>query len=117
LQKEPIAEFEGLLIAFCSSRAYRENSFWILHVLEESPHRLPGIILTVCAKFLERFSDEARDMSTGRAADVGTVAKLIFRIYQQHLDDEWASRCLDLMDVMLLEGVHDAQVGLESFDR
>ncbi len=117
LKEAPIGEFQELIAAYCASRAYQESSFWLLHILEESPYRLPGITCNVCAKFLERFSDEAKNVSTSRAGDARTVATLIYRTYQQHLDDEWAPRCLELIDSMLLEGIYDAGKGLEDFER
>jgi hypothetical protein len=45
------------------------------------------------------------------------VATLVFRTYQQHQGDEWASRCLDLIDRMCLEGIHDVKKELNEFER
>jgi uncharacterized protein CbrC (UPF0167 family) len=109
--------YEALIIAFCDSAAYQEDSFPILHVLEESSRRLPGITCVVCEKFLDRFSDEAKDIRTSRAGDVHMVAKLIFRTYHQHQRDDWAPRCLDLIDRMCLEGIHDAKSELDEYER
>lgn len=117
LEKEPLEPYETLITAFGDSAAYQEDSFPILHVLEESLRRLPGITCVVCEKFLARFSDEAKDVRTHRGGDVHTVAKLIFRTYQQHQRDEWAPRCLDLIDQMCLEGINDVKSGLEEFER
>ncbi len=117
LEKEPLESYEALITAFCDSAAYQEDSFPILHVLEESLRRLPGITCVVCKKFLTRFSDEAKDFRTQRGGDVCTVAKLIFRTYQQHQRDEWAPRCLDLIDQMCIEGINDVKSGLEEFER
>lgn len=117
LQGQPLESYEKLVTAFCDSAAYQEDSFWILHVLEESAQRLPGVACVVCEKFLARFSDEARDIRTHRAADVHTVAKLILRTYHQHQQDQWASRCLDLIDRMCLEGIHAVKSGLQEFER
>jgi hypothetical protein len=113
LKQEPLEAYEALITAFCDSVAYQEDSFSILHMLQESLRRLPGITCVVCEKFLQRFSDEARDIRTSRAGDVHTVSKLIFRTYLQHQCDGWASRCLDLIDHMCLEGIQDITKGLE----
>jgi hypothetical protein len=43
--------------------------------------------------------------------------KLLFRTYHQHQRDEWAPRCLDLIDRMCLEGIQDVSKGLEEFER
>lgn len=117
LKQESLEAYEDLIAAFCDSVAYQEDSFSILHLLEGSLRRLPGIACIVCEKFLQRFSDEARDIRTHRAADVHTVAKLIFRTYHQHQRDEWASRCLNLIDLMCLEGIQDVIERLEEFER
>jgi len=117
LKGEPLESYESLITTFCDSPAFQEDSFSLLHVLEDSSRRLPGITCVVCEKFLSRFSDEAKDIRTHRAGDVHMVAKLIFRTYQQHQHDEWASRCLDLIDQMCLEGIQDVKSGLNEFER
>ena len=106
-----------LIAAFCDSRAYEEDSFSILHTLEESLGRLPGMTCLVCEKFLDRFGDEASDIQTGRSGDARTVAKLTFRTYQQHQDDEWTSTSLDLIDRLCLEGISHAASEFEQFER
>ena len=56
-------------------------------------------------------------MQTSRAGDAPTVAKLIFRTYQQHQQDEWTARWLDLIDRLCLEGIGEAGGELEQFER
>ena len=68
-------------------------------------------------RFLDRFADEARDIRTHRAADMFTVAKLVFRTYQQHQNDEWTCRSLNLIDHLCLEGIGDAGSHLDQFER
>ena len=117
LQGEALDTYEDLITTFCNSRAFREDSFSILHTLEESLEQLPGMTCEVCEKFLDRFADEARDIRTSRAGDTGAVTKLIFRTYQQHQKDEWTSRSLDLMDRLCLDRVYDAGREFEQFER
>ena len=74
LKSEPLENYATLVTAFCDSAAYQEDSFSILHVLEDSLRRLPGITCVVCEKFLARFGDESKDIRTHRAGDVQTVA-------------------------------------------
>ena len=81
LKDEVFDTYGDLIATFCDSRAFQEDSFWILHTLEESLGRLPGTTCLVCEKFLDRFADEARDIRTHRAGDTPTVAKLVFRTY------------------------------------
>ena len=117
LKGQSLESYENLITKFCDSVAYREDSFALLRALEESPQKLPGITHTVCEKFLERFSDEAGDMRTHRALGGRNLAKLILRTYHQHQRDEWASRCLDLIDRLCLEGVYDVRAGLDEYER
>ena len=114
---ETINTYGELIAAFCDSRAYQDDSFWILDSLEESRGWLPGTTCMVCEKFLSRFAGEARDIRTHRAGDAPTVAKLIFRTYQQHQQDEWTARSLDLIDLLCLEGIGEAGGELEQFER
>ena len=117
LRSETLDTYGDLIATFRNSRAFREDSFPILHTLEESPGRLPGMTCEICENFLDRFADEARDIQTRRALDVHTAAKLIFRTYQQHQKDEWTSRSLDLIDRLCLERIPDAGGEFEQFDR
>ena len=109
--------YEGLIEAFCNSRAFHEESFGILQLMETTLGRLPGITCLVCEKFLDRFADEARDIRTRRAVDAPTLVKLAFRTYQQHPNDVWTPRALALIDRLCLEGIGDAGQQLEQFER
>ena len=117
LEGQSLESYEDLINKFCDSAACQTDSFSLLHALEESPHQLPGITYIVCEKFLKRFSDEARDIRTGRALDVTFVPKLVFRTYHQHQDDEWAIKCLDLIDQMCLERIYGIGQELEEYAR
>jgi hypothetical protein len=117
LEPPILEEFADLIEKFCDSPAFDEGSSALLHVLEESSHRLPGIVCRVCERFLSRFGDEARDMRTARAADGYAVSKLIFRAYHQHQSDKWAGRALDLIDQLCQKRVGDIGKELEQFDR
>ena len=85
LKDEVLDTYGDLLAVFCDSNAFREGgSFWFLRRLEKSLGPLPGTTCLVCEKFLDRFAGEARDIRTRRAGDTFTLAKLVFRTYQQH---------------------------------
>ena len=117
LEEQPLESYTTLINKFCNSAAYQEDSSSILYALEKSSHRLPGITYVACEKFLERFSDEAKDIAKGRAGDIATVIKLVFRTYHQHQQDEWASRCLDLIDRTCLEGIDEIRDNLDEYER
>ena len=117
LKNQSLETYEALISGFCDSAAYQEDSFSLLDALEQSTHRLPGITLIACEKFLERFGSEARDIRTHRALDGSTMAKLILRTYHQHQRDEWATGCLDLIDMMCLERSYDVHRSLDEYER
>jgi hypothetical protein len=117
LEEQPLRSYVGLISAFCNSKSYAQHSFPLLHLLENSPHRLPGLTCWVCEKFFSRFSNENRNVRTSRAGNQPTVAKLIFRTYDQHQGDEWAKPCLDVIDQLCLEGIGEAQKEMAEFER
>ena len=117
LQEQPLESYANLIEKFCDSAAYQEGSFYLFSVLEESSHRLPGITYIVCKKFLERFSDETRDVQTRQSLDVTAVPKLVFRTYHQHQGDKWAPKCLNLIDQMCLERIYGIGQELDEYAR
>ena len=117
LQEQPLESYANLIEKFCDSAAYQEGSFHLFSVLEESSHGLPGITYNVCKKFLDRFSDEARDIRTRRALDVTAVPKLVLRTYNQHQNGDLAPKCLDLIDQMCLERIYGIGEGLNEYER
>src|SRR5262249_53310515 len=48
LEAAVLDQYADLIQAFCDSKAFRDDSFSILHVLEKSVRRLPGITCNVC---------------------------------------------------------------------
>ena len=106
LPEEALEAYGDLIEAFCDSRAFAGGAFWLIRTLEESRGRLPGMTCMVCEQILDHPS---RD-------NLG-AAKLIFRTYQQHQDDKWASPTLDLIDRLCLEGDPSLGSEFEEFDR
>ncbi len=117
LRDESLERYEPLIIAFIDSVSYCDDSMSILRLLNNSQRRLPGITCIVCEKFLDRFSDEARDVRTSRMSDAHTVTKLVFRTYHQHQEDEWTPRALDLIDRLCLERVGNSRKEFDAFER
>ena len=111
LEDTALETYGGLMRAFSESRASQEHAFAFLHALEKSLERLPGLTCEVCAKLASR-PDTAR-----RQLDTHILVKLAFRVYQQHQDDEWTSKALDLIDLLCLDGGPDVARELEDFER
>ena len=117
LDDEALDDYTDLIAAFCRSRAFHTDSFDLLNALENTRMRLPGLTCLVCEQFLDQFAAESRDIPSRHAANVPTVAKLIFRTYQQHQDDEWTESALDLVDRLCVEAPYGAESEFEHFDR
>ena len=110
----PLDQYSDVISQFCESRAFRDHADSLLRALEESPHRLPGLTCDVCQRVLEILSEES-----GRAYQyrISIVANLVFRTYQHHQHDEWATQALDLIDRLCLEGDGSARRHIEEFER
>ena len=106
LPDEALETYGDTIMAFCNSRAFAGGAFWLIRALEESRGRLPGMTCMVCERTLEH-----------RSRDTLGAAKLIFRTYQQHQDDAWASHTLDVIDRLCLEGDPSLGSEFEEFDR
>ena len=114
LQEQPLESYANLINKFCDSAAYQEGSFYLFSILEESSYQLPSITYIVCKKFLDQFSDEAGSIGT---SSHDSVAKLVLRTYHQHQSDEWAPKCLELIDQMCLERMYGIGEGLKEYER
>ena len=117
LGSQSLIAYKDLIGKFCCSAAYDDNSFHLLSALDQTSNKLPGITLIACRKFFERFGTEANDMRTSRSIDGSTAAKLILRTYHQNRENEWAVRCLDLIDQMCLVGFYEIRSILDKYER
>ena len=113
VENGPLEEYADLVQAFCSSRAYRDDPFWLLDVLETVRGRLPGVTVMACERFFDRFDG----LEQGRIRGLRTIVKLIFRTYQQYEHESWGQRSLDLIDRLCLEGIYEVGKELDHFDR
>ena len=119
VENHDLSSLEDFIKAFCDSEAFRQNPEALLHALEDAQEQLPKTTCLVCEKFLNRLSEEARDIQTVHAMLVAILTKLVFRSYQQHQNDgEWAPRLLTLIDRLCLERIStDAEKEFALFDR
>ena len=103
---DSIESYADLVAAFCDSKAFAAGAFSLIEALDQSHGRLPGMTCMVCERALDHPSH-----------DTFAVAKLIFRTYQQHQNDEWTSRALDFIDRLCLDGYPGVGSEFEEFDR
>lgn len=117
MQSEPLEEYESLIDSFSTSRAFDDDSWSIFYLLEESRQKLPGMTCRLCERYLERFSDEVYDMTNARARDPHLLMKLVFRTYQQHQENKWGIRALNLIDRLCFEDFFGTSEHFDQFER
>ena len=108
IPEDALTNFDGLVDAFSNSEAYNDDAFSLLNALKNSRARLPAMTCLACERFLER--------AGARNLDMWNVSELTFRLYQQHPNDEWTKRCLDLIDRLCLEAP-EASHAFADFER
>lgn len=109
---DPLDQYAELISRFCESHAFPECAVPLVRALKKSRHRLPGLTFDVCERFLDRLPEASE-----RARYLLDIPELVFRTYQDHLNDEWAARALDLIDLLCLAGDGGARERLEEFER
>ena len=108
IAEQDLADFDPLVEAFCCSKAL-DYALPLLIALENARAPLPTMTLLACETLLGRTGSHSLDM--------GSVSKLAFRLYQQHPNDEWTPRALNLIDRLCLEVPAEAGWELDDFER
>ncbi len=116
LPEDRLADYSELIQAFCGSPSYKEEPFFLLSALKSARGQLPGIVCLACERFLDHLASETRAVG-GRGTNSRMAVELAFRVYQQHQNDEWTSRALDLIDRICLEEPSEAAEDFENFER
>jgi len=95
IHEDDLATCGDLIGAFCNAPASEDDSFSLLRALKNARAQLPGMTHRACERLLKR--------TERRGTDTMTAIELVFRLYQQHPNDKWTKRCLDLIDLVCLE--------------
>lgn len=111
LKERELEEYDSLIRSFLTSEACRDDSFSILLLLKHSSYDVPEIACLVCEKLIDSCHFSAL------RPEARMLTNLVFQIYQNHQDDEWTKRALDLVDRLCLEGVSDARRELDAMER
>lgn len=112
-----LTDFDALIRSFLASPAFADKPTYLLHALEETKHQVPEAVLEVCEVFIERCSEEARDIRTSRAGDERTIGKLVFTAYAQLNAQAMQTRALNAIDRMTIEGLSSANSQMVEFER
>ena len=117
LHSQPLDQFIELINGFCESAAFQENPSYLISVLEKTSHRLPDITYVVCEKLLRISHNAQNHRMAHRSVNVYILTKVVLKTYHQHQDDDWGSKCLDLIDLMYQERIRDISRGMEDYER
>lgn len=104
---EQLGEYISLIEAFVQSPAFTADYEDLIHALEMTTARLPGVTYLVCERFLEDFSSDEAEVRNRRGARADVVSQLLVRVYSQSKDQTLQSRCLDLIDRMTQVAVYE----------
>jgi hypothetical protein len=115
--EESLLPYAGLIETFIKSAAFPEDPAHLFHALEDNRLQLPDVVLDACRAFIERCSDQARDIRTSSSLQADSVSTLIFRAYAQLRKPELRMQALSLIDMMCLEGLQSAGKRLADFER
>ena len=109
-------EFQGLIETYIQSPAFTPSRDLLFRALERTTSHIPDIILSTSERFFEAVGQDAGDLRTSAAAGSTYLAKLVVRAYSGATKESVKSRCLDLIDQMVLLralGLDDATAEFE----
>ena len=109
-------EFQGLIETYIQSPAFTPGRDLLFRALERTTSHIPDIILSTSERFFDAVGQDAGDLRTGAAAGSTHLAKLVVRAYSGATNESVKSRCLDLIDQMVLLralGMDDATAEFE----
>ena len=109
-------EFQGLIEAYIQSPAFTPGRDLLFRSLERTTAHIPDIILSTSERFFDAVGQDAGDLRTGAASGSMHLAKLVVRAYSGATNESVKSRCLDLIDKMVLLralGLDDATAEFE----
>ena len=99
---DDVKEFQGLIGTYINSSALTPGRDHLLRALEKATANVPEIILATGERFFDAVGHDAGDMRTGAALGSTQLSKLIVRAYSGAHNPEIKTRCLDLIDKMVL---------------
>ena len=95
-------EFQGLIETYIQSPAFTPSRDLLFRALERTTSHIPDIILSTSERYFDAVGQDAGDFRTSAAAGSMHLAKLVVRAYSGATNQSVKSRCLDLIDQMVL---------------
>lgn len=115
LGEKSIDHYLELFETFACSKAFGEENYGFYRALETTPSKVPTLILGICEEHMNRLENE--NASDSFYHDSDTIANLVFKLYQQNLDDGIGLKALDLIDRLCIFKNHQASNKLNEYER
>jgi hypothetical protein len=117
LGDERLADYEPMIAAFTGSPALGDGATTVLHTLESSRQPLPPAVLNLCEAWVDANRTSIADIATAAAGDAMYVVHLTLRMHAQHTEPALRSRCLDLVDQLVVLRAHGIEGDLDTIER
>jgi hypothetical protein len=116
LGNERLADYAPMIVALTDSPALVDGAGTVLHSLESSRQPLPPEVLDLCEAWVNAHRTSISDIATA-AGDAMFVVRLTLRMHAQHTEPTLRSRCLDLIDELVVLRAHGVDGDLDTVER
>lgn len=108
---------QGLIRAFLGSKSFPKHGEFLIMGLKDSTADLNAVIIEVCEAVLSAL-EESSTVPYGRLYfEARDLADLVFRAYAQSDDQDYRSRCLDMIDGFVATQAYGIAKQLAEYER
>jgi hypothetical protein len=108
---------EDLIRAFLSSKSFPEHGEYLVMGLKDSTADLSAVIIEVCEAVLSALEDSSTVPYGRLLFEARNLADLVFRSYAQSDDQDYRSRCLDMIDGFVATQAYGVAKQLADYER
>lgn len=118
MEGDELRNYTHLLKQFIDSPIFKTSTTRLLMALKRTTAKLPEINYRVGDRFMQQLTSGNPPNGRPWVADIGYVSELMVRAYYQNQrNEDFQSRCLDLIDRIAEIGVGDLDRTLEQYER
>jgi hypothetical protein len=108
---------EDLIRAFLSSKSFPKHGEYLVMGLKDSTADLSAVIIEVCEAVLSALEDSSTVPYGRLYFEARDLADLVFRAYAQSDDQDYRSRCLDMIDGFVATQAYGVAKQLAEYER
>jgi hypothetical protein len=112
-----LLELREFIAQFIESKCFQNETYRLLHALEESNVQLPEIVGRAAERVLEFLGEEGTSIAHHGSMIAHTISTLVIRQYEQTTHSAVKKQCLDLIDQMERVGYLGLSEELGKIDR